>query len=116
VIGGAAAMLMTNGMPRCSATCAMAPLRRNRTAPTSSCAPSLDQPLGARARDVDVGLGVGVHDVERRQPEIGEHLDAHLDATVAVLADAGLHARARQQHADAQSLRLRADDTERGKR
>jgi hypothetical protein len=69
-----------------------------------------DQALRARAGDVDVRLGIAVHEVERRQAEILQHARCDLNAAVAVLADAGLHARARQQHADLQAARLRAHD------
>ncbi len=72
-----------------------------------------DQALGARARDVDVRLGIAVHDVEAGQAELGQHLGRDLDAAMAILADARLHARARQEHAHAQPLRLRTHDAER---
>ena len=72
-----------------------------------------DQPLGARARDLDVGFGVAVHDGEVRQAQVLEDAGGDLDAALAVLADAGLHARARQQHADLQGRALRAADAER---
>ena len=72
-----------------------------------------DQPLGARARDLDVGLGVGVHDGEVGQAEVLEDAGGDVDAALAVLADAGLHAGARQQHADLQRRALRAADAER---
>ncbi len=39
-------------------------VRPSRTAPTSTLRAFLDQALGARARDVDVGLGVGVHQLD----------------------------------------------------
>jgi hypothetical protein len=75
-----------------------------------------DQALGARARDVHVRLGVAVHDLQARQAEVAQHAGGHLHAAMAVLADAGLHAGARQQHADLERLRLRARDAERRKR
>ena len=71
-----------------------------------------DQLLGARARDVDVGFGVGVHDLQRRQAEILENPGRDIDAALAVLADAGLIAGARQQHADFEGRALRAHDVE----
>ena len=69
-----------------------------------------DQLLGARARDLDVGLGVGVHDLEFGQADALEDRVRELDAAEAVLADAGLGAGARQQHADLERRALRADD------
>ena len=71
-----------------------------------------DQPLGARPGDLHVGLGVGVHDGEVGQAQALENGGRDLDAALAVLADAGLHARARQQHADLQGSPLRAPDLE----
>ncbi len=59
-----------------------------------------DQLLGARAGDLDVGFGVGVHDLERRQTEVLEEAGGDIDAALAILADTGLEAGARQQHAD----------------
>ena len=75
-----------------------------------------DQLLGARARDLDVGLGVGVHDLQVGQAEVLEDRTGELDAAVAVLADAGLRAGARQQHADLERAALRAHDRGRGER
>ena len=73
----------------------------------------VDQFLGARARHLHVGLGVGIHDRELGQAELLEDARRDLDAALAVLADAGLRARARQQHADLQRPALRASDVER---
>ena len=73
-----------------------------------------DQLLGARARDLDVGLGVGIHDLQVGQADILQDRPGQLDAAEAVLADAGLRAGARQQHADLQRAALRADDRGRG--
>jgi hypothetical protein len=64
---GAAAMLMTNGMPFCSATCAIAVDWPESKAPTRSWAPSLIS-FSACARHLHVGLGVGVHDLQLGQP------------------------------------------------
>ncbi len=72
-----------------------------------------DQLLGARARDFDVGLGVGIHDLQARgRPRSLRMPAGDVDAALAVLADAGLHAGARQQHADLQRRALRAHDVE----
>ena len=106
-------MLMTKGMPFCSATCAIAVLCPESKAPTRSCAPSRDQLLGARTRHVDVGLGVGVHDLKLGQAQFLEDRRRDVDAALAVLADAGLRARTRQQDADLQRSALRAHDIER---
>jgi hypothetical protein len=46
------------------------------------------------------------------QAEVLEDAGGDLDAALAVLADAGLHARAGQQHADLQAGALGAADTE----
>ena len=75
-----------------------------------------DQPLGARAGHLDVGLRVGIHDGEIRQPQALEDARGDVDPALAVLADAGLHARARQQHADLQGGTLGAPDAGRGRR
>ncbi len=72
-----------------------------------------DQLFGARPRDIDVGLGVGVHDLQRRQAEVLQNSGRDIDATLAVLADAGLVAGAWQQHADFKGRPLRAHDVER---
>ena len=69
-----------------------------------------DQLLGARARDLDVGFGVGVHDLELGQADALEDRVRQLDAAEAVLTDAGLGAGARQQHADLERRALGADD------
>ncbi len=79
-------MLMTKGMPFCSATWAIALLCRNRRRP-SGAARHRDQLLGARARDLDVGLGVGAHDFEFGQADALEDRVRQLDAAEAVLAD-----------------------------
>ena len=73
----------------------------------------VDQLLGAGARDLHVGLGVGVHDRELGQAELLEDRRRDLDAALAVLADARLRARARQQDADLERAALRAQDVER---
>jgi hypothetical protein len=54
-------MLITNGTPRCSATWAMAAAAPGRTATARS--RFLDQLARVRA-NVDVGLGVGVHQLD----------------------------------------------------
>ena len=69
-----------------------------------------DQFLGARARNVDIGLCVGVHDLQFGQPNVLKDRTGQLDAAEAILPDAGLIARARQQHADFERSALRAQD------
>ena len=69
-----------------------------------------DQLLGARARHLDVGLGVGVHDLQVGQADVLQDRTGQFDAAEAVLSDAGLDAGARQQHADFQRAALRAND------
>ena len=101
-------MLMTNGMPFCSATWAIAVRLAGIEGADQELGAVVDQLLGARARHLDVGLGVGVHDRELGQAEILEDRRRDLDAALAVLPDAGLRARARQQHADLQRPALRA--------
>ena len=64
-----------------------------------------DQLFGAGARGVDVRFGVGVHDRELGQAQRLQDRGRDVDAALAVLADAGLQARARQQHADLQRPR-----------
>ena len=83
-------MLMTKGMPFCSATCAMAVLCAGIEGADQELRALADQLLGARARDIDVGFGVGVHDLQRRQAEVLEDARRDIDAALAVLADAGL--------------------------
>src|SRR5581483_6270843 len=72
-----------------------------------------DQLFRPRARDLDLGLGVGIDDVQRRHPEFLQDAVGDIDAALAILADPGLNARAGQQHADLQSSALRANDVER---
>ena len=73
----------------------------------------VDQLLGLRASDLNVGLGVAVHDLQRWQARILEQAGSDVDAALAILTDAGLEARTRQQHADLQRRALRAPDAER---
>src|SRR5690606_13273069 len=56
---------------------------------------------------------VAVHDLEAREPELFQNARGDIDAAVAVLADAGLVARAGQQHADLERCALRTADAER---
>ena len=107
-------MLMTKGMPFCSATWAIAVDCPESKAPTRSCAPSADQLLGTRARHLDVGLGVGVHELQAGQTELLQDARRDVDAALAVLPDAGLGAGARQQYADLQGSALRSQDGGRG--
>ena len=81
-------------------------------APTSTLRALLDQALGAGARGVDVGLVVGVHDLDVDAEHLLDHAGREVGALLARLADEALDARARQDHADAQLLRLRAHDAE----
>ena len=63
---------MTSGMPFCSATWAMAVVWPELKAPIRSWAPSPISFLGARTGDIDIGLGIGVHDFQFRQAELLE--------------------------------------------
>src|SRR5262249_5579489 len=72
----------------------------------------VDQFFRARARDLHVGLGVGVHDRQFRHADLLEDGGRELDAALAVLTDARLRAGARQQYADLQRGALRAQDGE----
>src|SRR5262252_1316885 len=49
-----------------------------------------DQLLGPRPRHLDVGLGVGVHDRQLRQPQFLEDRRRQFDTALAILPDAGL--------------------------
>jgi len=73
-----------------------------------------DELFGAGARDLHVGLGVGIHDLQVGQAGVLQQRPGKLDAAEAVLADAGLRAGAGQQHADLERTPLRADDRGRG--
>src|SRR6185312_10160158 len=72
-----------------------------------------DQLLGTRTRDVDFRFGISVDDLQRWIAEILENAGGDVDAALAVLTDAGLVARPRQEHADLQRPALRAHDVER---
>src|SRR5262249_43006444 len=50
-----------------------------------------NQALGPRARGVDVGFGIPVHDAERRQTAILKDTRGDLDPALTVLTNAGLH-------------------------
>ena len=67
-----------------------------------------DQLFGAGARGVDVRFGIGVHDREIGQAERLQDRGGDVDAALAILADTGLQAGARQQHADLQRAALGA--------
>jgi hypothetical protein len=73
----------------------------------------LDQALGAGAGRIDARLGVGVHQLDVDAEHALDHLGREVGAFLARLADEAEVARARQQHADAQLLRLRVQDPER---
>ena len=60
----------------------------------------LDQPLGAGARGVDVGLEVGVHQLDVDAEHLLDHARREVGALLAGLADEAEVARARQDHAD----------------
>ena len=107
-------MLMTNGMPFCSATCAIAVLCPESKAPISSCAPSAIS-FSARERATSTLVSVSAFMICRSgRPSVLQDRPGKLDAAEAVLADAGLRAGARQQHADLERAALRADDRGRG--
>jgi hypothetical protein len=72
----------------------------------------LDQALGARARRVDVRLEVGVHQLDVDAQHLLDHAGREVGALLARLADEAEVARARQDDADLELLRLRADDAE----
>ena len=80
-----------------------------------------DQKLGAvadhlfrpGAGGIDIRFGVDADDSELGQAERFEDRRRHIDAALTVLADAGLEAGPRQQHADLQWAALGAHDVER---
>src|SRR5262249_50504169 len=76
----------------------------------------IDQFFSPRPRYLHVGLGVGLHDRELRQAEALENAGRNLHTTVAVLPDAGLSARERQQNADLERSTLRACEIDRRRR
>jgi hypothetical protein len=73
----------------------------------------VDQLFGLRAGDLDVRLGVGIHDLKAGLTDILENAGCDIDAALAILADEGLNARTRQQHTDFQRRALRPADVER---
>ena len=75
----------------------------------------IDRLLGLGARDVGLGLGVVVHDVElHRQLHVGEHVVGDVGAAAAGLADLRLDAGGRQQQADLEvGGRLRRGEAQR---
>ena len=99
---------MTNGTPRCSATCAMAAAAPESNGPTRQCGAFLDQSLRPRARGVDVGFGVGVHQLDVDAEHLFNNPRREIGAFLTRLADQSLQARLRQQHADFEFGRLRA--------
>src|SRR5262245_26607584 len=105
---------MTNGMPFCSATWAMAVVWPESNAPMRSCT-IIDELLGALARDIDAGLGVGVDDCQFRQAQRFEDARCDIDATLTVLTDARFESGFRQQDTDLQgcvgAAALSADDS-----
>src|SRR5438045_4588813 len=55
-----------------------------------------DQFLGARARDIDIGLGVGVHELQFGQADIFQNRPTQFDTAAAVLADTRVVPRTRR--------------------
>src|SRR5262245_9572726 len=76
--------------------------------------PIADHFLGARARNVDIGLSVAVHYLQRRHAKILEDTWCDVDAALAVLADTRLKARTWQQDTDFQGGVLGAYNIEGG--
>ena len=72
-----------------------------------------DHLFSARAGGIDIRFGVDVHDRELGQAERLEDRRRNIDAELTSLADAGLQAGTRQQHADLQRAALGAHDIER---
>ena len=68
----------------------------------------LDQALRTCACRVDVGFGIGVHQLDVDAEHRLQHAGCEIRPFLAGLADEPLHARARQQHADFQPRCLRA--------
>src|SRR5258708_37654661 len=64
-------------------------------------------------RPFHVGLGVGVHNRELGPAELLEDRGRELDPALAILPDACLRSRARQQNADLQRPTLGASEVER---
>src|SRR5262249_26798552 len=62
----------------------------------------IDELLGALARDIDAGLGVGVDDCQFRQAQRFEDARCDIDATLTVLTDARLESGFRHQDTDLQ--------------
>ena len=100
-------------MPFCSATWAIAVVCPESKAPTKSLGAVADQLLGAGARGIDVRFGIAVNDGEFRQAKRLEDRRRDIDAALAILADAGLVAGTRQNHANLQRAALGAHDIER---
>ena len=91
---------MTNGMPLCSATCAIAsdwPEFEGSDQELRAVADHLCRP---GARRLDAQFGVAIHDRKLGQAHRFQDRRRNGDAALAILADAGLKARPRQQHAD----------------
>jgi hypothetical protein len=72
-----------------------------------------DQFLRARAGDIYARLGIAIHDLKRRHAEIIEDPGSNIDAALAVLANAGLRARAWEKHTHFQGGTLGAQNIER---
>ena len=73
-----------------------------------------DQPLGAGARGIDVGFEIDDDDLDRLGiADLLEQRRGDVGAALAGLADTGLDARQRKDHADLQRSALRAYDVER---
>ena len=106
-------MLMTSGMPFCSATWAIAVVWPESKAPTRSWAPSLIS-FSARARATSTLVSVSAFMIASSgKPRSLKIARREIDAALAVLPDAGLRAGRRQQDADLERAALRARDVER---
>ena len=110
-------MLMTNGMPFCSATWAIAVLWPESNAPGQELRAVVDQLLArAGATSTDVSVSAFDDDGELGQTELLEDGRRDLDPALAILPDAGLGARAGQEHTHLQGPGLCADDLPRRRR
>src|SRR6478672_10433463 len=106
-------MLITNGTPFCSATCAMAEAAPESNGPLSMLQPSAIR-RSARARGIDIGFEIDDDNLDRLGiADLLEQRRGDVGAALAGLADTGLHPRQRQDHADFQRPALRTPDVER---
>ncbi len=70
----------------------------------------LNQSLGARARGIDVGFGVGIHQLDVDAEQVANYRRRKIGAFLTGLADQALQSRLRQEHADLELHRLGVDD------